>query len=260
MFTSANSYPIKVLRNPPIKNGKYFPVCVQLWLTNRCNLKCPYCATQARNISDELSYSDIKEIAKIISALGTKAVVLSGGGEAILHPYIDEIINLVVASGIKVGLITNGILLKKLRSLNSLEWCRISFDDYRIFAEEKYIFEPIIMQHQHVDWAFSYLITDNFNQANFQAVLDFVLKHDSITHCRITSDVFNPVEYDKIPNLNSLPKCVIREPNTNVSSGNNPCYMSIAKPLIAANGNVYGCCEVLQYLGFNASTKNRALF
>jgi len=49
-------------------------------------------------------------------------------------------------------------------------------------------------------------------------------------------------------------KLVIRQPALNFAHGNQPCYMSIVKPLIAADGNLYGCCEVLQYLGFTNET------
>ena len=97
----------------------------------RCNLSCTYCnefdKTSAPVPLDEM-------IARIdrLADLGTSLVDLSGG-EPLLHPDIDILINRIRRRGMMAGLLTNGYLLSpdRIRRLNraGLDRLQISIDN-----------------------------------------------------------------------------------------------------------------------------------
>lgn len=84
-------------------------------ITNRCNLRCPHCAStsgQARD--DELSLEEIRRLVADIARLGGEEITIIGG-EALLRPDWFEICSAVVEAGLKLLLITNGLRLSRDR-------------------------------------------------------------------------------------------------------------------------------------------------
>src|SRR5438067_12849933 len=67
-----------------------------------------------------------------LAELGTSVITISGG-EPLLHPQLDDIINRIRRRGMVAGLITNGYLLvaERIQRLNKagLEWLQISIDN-----------------------------------------------------------------------------------------------------------------------------------
>jgi len=79
---------------------------VSIEITNKCNLKCIHCSSNAGNpFNNELSLTEIKDIIEQSRALGTAILTLSGG-EPLLHPNIGEIIQ--YAKPLEVRLQTSG--------------------------------------------------------------------------------------------------------------------------------------------------------
>lgn len=87
---------------------------IDLYLTNRCNLKCDFCSVQARNPMDELPLKKIFEIVDEAKKLGMKELHLTGG-EPTLRDDLEEIVKYAVRSGLNTRLITNGTTLSKER-------------------------------------------------------------------------------------------------------------------------------------------------
>lgn len=83
-------------------------------LTQECNLKCFYCHNEGEeeNNGSKLGYEVIKEIIKTASELGMYKVKYSGG-EPLLHPEIEKIIEFSAKYMDDVSITTNGVLLKK---------------------------------------------------------------------------------------------------------------------------------------------------
>ena len=75
------------------------------------------------NSTDEIKREKILEIIQDFKSIGVKAVTFSGG-EPLLYPYIEEIME----AGIELSIITNGSLLtgKKVELLSKAKWVRIS--------------------------------------------------------------------------------------------------------------------------------------
>jgi len=51
-YTAADAFPIKVLKNSILQNGKIKPFHIQLYPTNVCNLNCSFCSCANRNRND----------------------------------------------------------------------------------------------------------------------------------------------------------------------------------------------------------------
>jgi radical SAM protein with 4Fe4S-binding SPASM domain len=116
-------------------NGKCVkPITVEVHLTNLCNHNCVWCFYRGFRFGE---YSTIsrKRMLSLVSdliALQAKAVVISGGGEPLLHPDVEEVIERLGRSGIELGVITNGSMLNidslATKIAKFCRWIRISLD------------------------------------------------------------------------------------------------------------------------------------
>jgi len=242
-YTAANTYPVKLIKNRDVLEGNRIkPVHIQLSPTNKCNLKCGFCSCKNENRDTELSFEEIQLIISKFSTLGTKAVTITGGGEPLMHPDINEIIAEFHKYGIEVGLVTNGLLLRKLFPWDSLTWVRISCSDERKF--DKKLYKNL---NGGIDYAFSYVATRHFDPDNLSRYIDFA-NQNNFTHVRVVSDL---IDLDSAPlvstmkTLVSVPDdLVIYQGRRKYEKGNAKCYISLLKPLIAADGKIYPCCGV----------------
>jgi MoaA/NifB/PqqE/SkfB family radical SAM enzyme len=98
------------------------PFYVSVDLTHRCNLRCLGCPYHSPYVkatsSDHCSISDIplriiEELCKELKTMNTDTLVLSGGGEPLLHPDILKLVAAVKTSGFYTILFTNGTLLER---------------------------------------------------------------------------------------------------------------------------------------------------
>ncbi|ODS41643.1 MAG: hypothetical protein A7315_00915 [Candidatus Altiarchaeales archaeon WOR_SM1_79] len=271
-YTAANQFPLKVLLNKELlesieQDKDIIPVHLQLCPTNKCNLNCEYCSCKDRDKNEELSLDeDIRQIIYAISGY-MSAVTITGGGEPLLHPEINEIIDNIYNSLTHlcdVGLVTNGLLLDKLdkHSLEELVWCRISFDGNRPLEHLDVIREAIMdMPQNTVDWAFSFVVNGNkeaYNSfKNLASIIELVefLEHTKFTHIRVVSDIYNPERSSKQMEFikNELKKGgfntekVIWQPRASYTKGAKKCYVSLLRPTIGADGQIYPCCGA-QYM------------
>lgn len=105
-------------------------VVVELDLTNRCNNRCPACVGR-NTVKAELSWEEIERIADGLCELDCKGVILSGGGEPLLHPQFIQALEFLKERGLKIGINTNGLALDRAKAeaiTKSCEYCRISLD------------------------------------------------------------------------------------------------------------------------------------
>ncbi len=254
-YTAANTFPLKICKNSNLvnrlNNKHIFPLHTQFIPTNRCNLSCTFCSCSKRNKSLELP---IKEIIKLIIGLyklGCEAVTITGGGEPLLHPDINEIITRFSQFDIQIGLVTNGLLLDKLQAsaLRLLTWCRISCSDERkLDASFSEILDNAYSRAPLIDWAFSYVISDlrSFDSANLSKYVEFA-RNRGFTHIRVVSDLIN---LDKCVHMDFVKQSlsgiddslVIYQGRKNFVPGQRDCYISLLKPVIGADGYIYPCC------------------
>lgn len=72
----------------------------------------------------------LEELVNDFADMRVKAVQLTGGGEATVHPDFDKLCKLILSKGIDLSLVTNGLLLKESRAaiLADCAWIRVSVD------------------------------------------------------------------------------------------------------------------------------------
>lgn len=107
------------------------PLLAHLVVTRRCNLSCTYC-NEYDKVSEPIPLGMMKRRIEALARLKT-SVVTCTGGEPLLHPDLEIIIEHVRKHGMVVTLITNGYLLTKERieRLNQagLQELQISIDN-----------------------------------------------------------------------------------------------------------------------------------
>src|SRR5882724_1470387 len=107
------------------------PVLAHLIPMRRCNLACGYC-NEYDHSSSPVALDLIKRRIDKLAALGTSIITISGG-EPMMHPQLDEIIQHVRMRGMIAGLISNGYYFtpERIKRLNKagLEVLQISIDN-----------------------------------------------------------------------------------------------------------------------------------
>lgn len=97
---------------------------IELHLTDLCNLSCAHCHFRNEgNTSLELNWINI-----IVDEMKPKAISLVGGGEPTCYPYFQDAIKIISSSkaDIKIGMITNGVIIPEGDWHKNLSWIRIS--------------------------------------------------------------------------------------------------------------------------------------
>lgn len=111
--------------------SRHHPILAQVVPMRRCNLSCSYC-NEFDKTSTPVPLDAVLTRIDRLGDLGTSLVDLSGG-EPLLHPDLDLIINGIRQRGMMAGLLTNGYLLspERIRRLNraGLDRLQISIDN-----------------------------------------------------------------------------------------------------------------------------------
>lgn len=102
----------KYLIKNKLRGRKRFPLVLMLEPTFRCNLTCAGCG-RIREYSDILDQSlTVEDCMEAVEESGAPVVSITGG-EPLIHPDIDKIVNGIIAKKRFVHLCTNGLLLEK---------------------------------------------------------------------------------------------------------------------------------------------------
>lgn len=250
-FTSASTYPVKLLQYEVVSDIARYqrirPLHLQLNPTNRCNLKCKFCSCSNKD-NHEMPIEQAYDILYRYYAMGTKALTISGGGDPMCYPGINDLIKAasnIGHGGIQVGLVTNGVLLPRLDKGLQIKWCRISVDGDHLISNETI---DKIKEMPHVDWAFSYVLQPH-NYSNLtRAVL--LANELNLTHVRVVDDILSKEE-SKINHAREILERhgidlsrVIFQGRKDHTPGCKECRIGLIKPNIDAHGDVYSCCGI----------------
>lgn len=89
----------------------FYPHTVTWELTNRCNACCIHCGSRSgASRENELTENEALQLCEDLHELGTKDISIIGG-EFFLSPFWEKLVSKLKGYGIKVNLLTNGILL-----------------------------------------------------------------------------------------------------------------------------------------------------
>ena len=258
-YTAADiDIPVKLLHDSKfmyaiLEHKKVLMRHLQFCPTNRCNLNCEFCSCGDREKQIEMSTPDCMKLLDVARELRCNAVTITGGGEPILHPNINEIIQKCNMNYMKVGLVTNGLLLDFLNQ--RVDWCRISFDSKRDFKQLSQVLTRTLKRLRYeppIDWAFSFVAYAGVG--HLKKLVKFA-NANGFTHVRVVADINNPSD-EMIAacraELKGIDDKVIYQPRTRPTRGNKKCWISLLKPTVAADGTIYPCCGA-QYALKNTS-------
>ena len=112
------------------KNSSPAPFVVELDPTTNCNLACPECISGSLLHQEHIERARIRELTHELIEAGIKGVILIGGGEPMMHPDIDWVIQTLGEAGVHIGITTNGLYLKKHLKITAqyAKWIRVSVD------------------------------------------------------------------------------------------------------------------------------------
>ena len=101
------------------------PISLCVHVTGKCNLNCKFCWLPKKENVD-VDFTKLKTfIGKLNPWLQSVEIT---GGEPLLYPQINELIEFCHVQNVKVGMFTNGTKINKLtrNSLRRLAWLRVS--------------------------------------------------------------------------------------------------------------------------------------
>ena len=266
-------------------NRKY-PIHVEIDPTSSCQQNCLRCSYK-QDIDGERDYiihrkgvsipfPRFKELIKEFKDMGMLAVTLSGGGEPLIYPRIEEIISEIVSKGLKLGVITNLAVHTDLKLLSESVWIRVSLD-----AATRDTYNTL---HRPSHGKAFDLVLENIKgllacNRNLDLGVNFLIqpenRHEILSAANLVKGIggkyirFVPaiatesIDYERIlseirPDLHSalglkderFHVFVIDERFDSLRVKEKPysfCYKQQIHPLIGADGNVYPCCLLKYY-------------
>lgn len=210
---------------------------VYIEITNTCNLLCDFCIKNKRN-NKFMSINEFEIILKKLKGL-TNYLYFHVLGEPLLHPKINELIDLATNNGYKINITTNGYLIDKIIDNKNINMINISLHSYN----EKY--------NIPLD---TYL-------SNIFKVVDNLINNNTLVNLRLW--VNNKYNNDIIKQINEyyhtnikLEKCTIKKNlyldfnknfiwpdlNNNYYNELGKCYGLITHFGILVDGTIIPCC------------------
>lgn len=108
---------------------------LQLFITNRCNLRCKGCFYGHKLGQEDMSFNDYKRHVTEHLILAVKKIIILGG-EPMLHEDICQMINWNSEKGLKTTIYTNGLGIEKLAQEN-LSRCDVRIGVYGLKSSER---------------------------------------------------------------------------------------------------------------------------
>lgn len=113
-----------------------------------CNLNCKGCLYGKENMDLKfMKIEDLKRVLRDLKNSGVKAIELGGGGEPLLHPDINKIIDIITREfEFSLGIITNGTLLSReilTQLIGVAKYIRISIYDDTFYTSIEKLYELI---------------------------------------------------------------------------------------------------------------------
>ena len=114
--------------------GEKKPITADIFITNYCNNKCPYCTYGRWELDSRayaMKYKDFVAYAEKLLDMGVRGIILTGGGEPTINPEFEKIAKWLTENKIHWGINTNFNKLVKVKP----DYLKISIDAY---DEESY--------------------------------------------------------------------------------------------------------------------------
>lgn len=117
---------------------------IYIEITNSCNFSCPFCPSSNLKQSQFMNLNEFQNIINKIKG-HTKTVYFHVKGEPLLHPNLEEYLNICLNNKIDVCLTTNGVLLNKYNDIllkyENIKKINISLQSLINFKNKEDIFD-----------------------------------------------------------------------------------------------------------------------
>jgi len=248
------------------------PISVEIDPTNLCNNKCIWCMFREfrHRVRDSIPPEKMEEIINQLGDFGVKAVTFTGGGEPLMNPRVfPQSFYQVRDNGMKVGLVSNGVLVDKYVDaiLDTCTFVRFSIDastpsTYRKLHGtddfDKVISNVKLVADGEPDVGIAFLVhPENYREVKSFCELGHSLGVDYVEFRpvympglslgeRLVRNVLSQIEEARDLESNSF-KIFVRlkrfQEHLNRDKGFTECLATPLVGVIGADLNVYLCCQ-----------------
>ncbi len=234
------------------KKGKWRPIMFQLSPTGACEFNCEMCSVKYRDKTKSLSFEWIEKGMRDFKDLGAKAVEITGGGNPLLHPKINEIIELAYRLGFDIGLISNSPIPSWFingETTKKLTWYRASLSGFDNFDQIEYDFDII----PKGKLGFSYILNNKTTESTLKKIAEEVKKRPDVKFVRIAPDcldrelikTFKQKWGGLVEKYNIDNKFFLKEMSETFLAYPNFCGIGLIRPYCIEDGNIHICNSYL---------------
>lgn len=179
----------------------------------------------------------------------------TGGGNPLLYPYVNEVIERAYKLGFDIGLISNSLnpgQYLKPESANKLTWYRASlsaFDNFENFNWKQYNFDII---PQGI-LGFSYIINKKTTEEKIKKIYELVKSRSDVKFVRIAPNCLEPDSIKTfkkkwspiIEKIDNTGKFFLKEIEERYLPYPYFCAVGMIRPYVCEDGYVYSCSSFL---------------
>lgn len=224
-----------------LQAGCIRPIMCCIVTTHRCQLACTHCCFKNReDKSADMDMHTFEEAIAGLHSLGVCAVEITGGGDPMLWPFLNEGLRVLRQYEMKVGIITNGMAIKNVTDWSMVSWVRVSLNTLETTNLDIDAIRNIPSP------SFCYIYHDQ-SERHIKKVLDFVER--AKIPCRIAPDCIGTASH--IESLMALAKehiqaanseyLFLSDHNIDTERHGDECYLHMIKPFLYLDGNLYAC-------------------
>ena len=175
----------------------YIPPILDLSVSTICNLRCPTCLFLLKN-PNAFKGGDFIEVAKFRAVIDKYAESIEAlwidGGEPLLHPEFDALVQIAKNREFDIRISTNGILISKwIETLTLFNFVNVSIDGYNYESFNRFrggtkkqfgkVLEGLsLLRETGIEFEISFLLTEQ-NLDETHKMLEFAYKvHPSIVY------------------------------------------------------------------------------
>lgn len=233
------------------KKKKWKPITFQLCPTGICDFNCSFCSVGHRDKTISIPFKIIMNGLKDFKKLGAKALEITGGGNPLLYPKINEIIVYAHKLGYEIGMICNSIDPSKYltkESASYLKWYRCSISGHHNIPNFNYKMYNLEIIPKGV-LSFSYVINKETTEYILKDIIKLVATRPDAKFVRICPDyldnemirTFKTKWAPMIERLDKKGKFFFKELIGHCQSYPDYCGIGMIRPYICEDGYAYMC-------------------
>ena len=227
------------------------PISCEIDPSNACNLKCGFCmfGEWRKDHHEHLNLETYISLVGELQRMGTKSITFTGGGEPLMNPDFNLMVSIAKSLGFQIGLVTNGVLLNKVKNLEDFLFIRVSLDAHNREDYKKVkgvdCFDTVLdnitnglLRNKII--GLSYVVGPDNNKdlqnaedlANELGVCYLQMKPSYVNESK---EIFTDFEYPDGRTVIETERCIAKD--------NVPCTIAALVGIVGANGDVYFCCQ-----------------